>query len=132
MELIEAIKIRHSVRNFTDEPVAQEIIDGLKSLAEQYKPERSWNYEVGTHLNLFNNLLHVNLATFYMQVRNQQISVMAGNYGFGRMMTNAGKSHSAGMEMTVRGAALSNKLNYQLTYSFTSAERRCGGRLYHI
>ena len=36
MELIEAIKIRHGVRNFTDEPVAQEIIDGLKSLAEQY------------------------------------------------------------------------------------------------
>ncbi len=88
----------------------------------QYKPERSWNYEVGTHLNLFDNLLHVDLATFYMQIRSQQISVMAGNYGFGRMMTNAGKSHSAGMEMTVRGAALSNKLNYQLTYSFTSAE----------
>ena len=88
----------------------------------QYKPERSWNYELGTHLNLFNNQLHVDLATFYMQIRNQQLSVMAGNYGFGRMMTNAGKSHSTGMELTVRGAAMSNKLKYQLTYGFTSAE----------
>ena len=46
MELIEAIKIRHSVRNFTDEPVAQEIIDGLKSLAEQY------NQAAGLHIQI--------------------------------------------------------------------------------
>lgn len=46
MELIEAIKIRHSVRNFSDEPVAQEIIDGLKSLAEQY------NQAAGLHIQI--------------------------------------------------------------------------------
>ncbi|MDD7456617.1 MAG: nitroreductase family protein [Bacteroidales bacterium] len=46
MELIEAIKIRHSVRNFTDEPVAQEIIYGLKSLAEQY------NQSAGLHIQI--------------------------------------------------------------------------------
>mgnify|MGYP006361603917 FL=1 len=88
----------------------------------QYKPETSWNYEIGTHLNLFNGLIHLDVATFYMQIRNQQLSVMAGNYGFGRIMTNAGRSHSTGMEMTLRGAAASDHLNYTLSYSFTSAE----------
>ena len=53
----------------------------------EYKPETSWNYEVGAHLNLFNNQVHLDLAAYYMQIRNQQLSVMAGNYGFGRVMT---------------------------------------------
>lgn len=43
-----------------------------------YKPEESWNYEVGTHLNLFGGRVHTDIAAYYMQVRNQQLSVMAG------------------------------------------------------
>ena len=61
-----------------------------------YKPETSWNYEVGAHLNLFEGRLHADLSAFYMQVHNQQLSVMAGTYGYGRMMVNAGKSYSCG------------------------------------
>lgn len=87
----------------------------------EYKPEKSYNYEVGAHLNLLDNQLHVDVATFYMQIRNQQLSVMAGNYGFGRMMTNAAKSHSTGIEVTARGAAVDNKLDYTVSYGFTSA-----------
>ncbi len=87
-----------------------------------YNPETSWNYEVGTHLNLFKHQVHLDLAAFYMQIRNQQLSVMAGNYGFGRMMTNAGKSHSCGLEASLRGMALDNKLSYSLSYGFTSAQ----------
>ncbi len=88
----------------------------------EYKPETSWNYEVGAHLNLLNNQLHLDLAAYYMQIRNQQLSVMAGNYGFGRVMTNAGRSHSCGLEATLRGVALDNKLTYGLSYGFTSAQ----------
>lgn len=88
----------------------------------EYKPETSWNYEVGAHLNLLNNQLHLDLAAYYMQIRNQQLSVMAGNYGFGRVMTNAGRSHSCGLEATLRGVALDNKLSYALSYGFTSAQ----------
>lgn len=88
----------------------------------EYKPETSWNYEVGAHLNLLNNQLHFDLAAYYMQIRNQQLSVMAGNYGFGRVMTNAGRSHSCGLEATLRGVALDNKLSYGLSYGFTSAQ----------
>ncbi|WP_455074555.1 TonB-dependent receptor [Prevotella fusca] len=87
----------------------------------EYKPETSWNYEAGAHLNLFNNQLHLDLAAYYMQIHNQQLSVMAGNYGFGRVMTNAGRSHSCGLETTLRGGALDNRLTYALSYGFTSA-----------
>lgn len=86
-----------------------------------YKPETSWNYEVGAHLNLFDNKLHADLAAFYMQISNQQLSVMAGNYGFGRMMVNAGKSHSYGIEASLRGLAIGDKLSWALNYSLTEA-----------
>ena len=86
-----------------------------------YKPETSWNYEVGTHLNLFDNMIHFDLSAFYMQVRNQQLSVMASQYGFGRMMVNAGKSYSCGIEAALRGSAISDHLNWAASYGFTHA-----------
>ena len=92
------------------------IMDGVK-----FKPEESWNYEVGTHLNLFSNLIHLDLSAFYMQIRNQQLSVFTSDYGFGRRMVNAGKSYSCGLEMSLRGSALSNHLSWSLGYGYTHA-----------
>ena len=86
-----------------------------------YKPEESWNYEFGTHLNLFDGSVHFDFAGYYMQIRNQQLSVMAGNYGFGRMMVNAGKSYSCGIEASLRGSALNNRLTWTATYGYTRA-----------
>lgn len=86
-----------------------------------YKPEISWNYEVGSHLNLFNHALHLDLSAFYMKVRNQQLSVMAGNYGFGRMMVNAGRSHSCGIEAALRGQLANGQLDWMLNYGYTHA-----------
>lgn len=86
-----------------------------------YDPEETWNYEFGTHLNLFGNSLHLDFAGFYMQVRNQQLSVMAGNYGFGRMMVNAGKSYSCGIELSLRGFAFNNHLTWSAGYGYTQA-----------
>jgi len=86
-----------------------------------YKPEESWNYEIGTHLNLFGGRVHADASIFYMQIRNQQLSVMAGNYGYGRMMVNAGKSSSCGAEIALRGKAADNRLEWGATYSFTHA-----------
>ncbi len=86
-----------------------------------YKPETSWNYEVGTHLNLFDNMIHLDLSAFYMQVRNQQLSVMASQYGFGRMMVNAGKSISCGIEVALRGSAFSDHLSWAASYGYTRA-----------
>ena len=87
-----------------------------------YKPEESWNYEVGTHLNLFGGKAHFDLALYYMQIRNQQLSIMEPNSNYGRMMVNAGKSHSLGLETTLRGRAVDNALDWGLSYAFTSAK----------
>lgn len=86
-----------------------------------YKPEESWNYEAGSHMNLFGSKLMFDFSAFYMQIRNQQLSLMAGNYGFGRIMVNAGKSYSCGIEASARGSVLDNRLNYSLSYGYTHA-----------
>lgn len=92
------------------------VIEGIK-----FKPEESWNYELGTHLNLFDNLIHADLSAYYMQIRNQQLSVFTSDYGFGRRMVNAGKSYSCGVEATLRGSAVGNHLTWSATYGYTHA-----------
>ena len=87
-----------------------------------YKPEESWNYEIGTHLNLLEGMVHFDLALYYMQIRNQQLSIMEPNSNYGRMMVNAGKSHSCGLETTLRGSAFDNALDWGLAYAFTNAK----------
>ena len=87
-----------------------------------YKPEESWNFELGTHLNLFDHQVHFDLAFYYMMIRNQQLSIMSPMYNYGRVMTNAGKSHSLGLEAAIRGRALDNAIDWGLTYAFTSAK----------
>ena len=87
-----------------------------------YKPETSWNYEAGAHLNLFDHMLHFDLSAFYMKVTNQQLSVMAGNYGFGRMMVNAGKSHSCGIEAALRGQLFDGKFDWAMSYGYTRSK----------
>lgn len=87
-----------------------------------YKPEESWNFELGAHLNLFGSSTHLDLALYYMQIRNQQLSIMEPNSNYGRMMVNAGKSHSLGLETTLRGRALDNRLDWTLSYGFSSAK----------
>ena len=87
-----------------------------------YKPEESWNYEIGTHLNLFGGSTHFDLALYFMQIRNQQLSHMSPVYNYGRIMTNAGKSHSCGLEATLRGKAIDNALDWAVTYAYTRAK----------
>lgn len=99
-----------------DNAVYQDIVNTIS-----YDPETSWNYEFGTHLNLLGERLQLDFAGYYMQVKNQQLSVMAGNYGFGRMMTNAGKSSSCGIELSLRGSAFDNHLTWAASYGYTRA-----------
>ena len=87
-----------------------------------YKPEESWNYELGTHLNLFGGSTHLDLSLYYMQIRNQQLSVMMPGSNYGRIMVNAGKSHSCGIETSLRGRAFDNTLDWGMTYAFTNAK----------
>ena len=84
-----------------------------------YKPEYSWNYEIGTHLNLFKGKLQADFAAFYMDTRNQQIAKFAET-GLGRITVNAGESESYGMEINLVGS-LNRHLQLNASYGYTKA-----------
>ncbi|MGL5937670.1 MAG: TonB-dependent receptor [Phocaeicola sp.] len=84
-----------------------------------YKPEYSWNYEIGAHFDLFKRKLKADVALFYMNTRNQQIAKFAES-GLGRMMVNAGKSESLGFEASMQ-AAITKQLNLSANYGYTHA-----------
>ena len=84
-----------------------------------YKPEYSWNYEIGSHLQLFNGKLQADFAAFYMDTRNQQIAKFAET-GLGRITVNAGESESYGVEANLV-ASLNKNLQLNASYGYTKA-----------
>lgn len=88
--------------------------------ATEYKPEQTWNYEIGTHLNLFNNRLRTDAALFWLETRDQQISRFAGASGLGRETVNAGKSRSLGAELSL-AAAITADFTLNTSYGYTYA-----------
>lgn len=84
-----------------------------------YKPEYSWNYEVGSHLTLWEGRLWADLAAFYMDTRDQQIAQFAES-GLGRITVNAGKSRSYGAEAAIR-ASITNAFSLNASYGYTYA-----------
>lgn len=87
--------------------------------AMRYKPEYSWNYEVGSHLTLFNGILCSDISAFLMNTRNQQVAKFSDS-GLGRYTTNAGKSRSYGFELSTRANITDNwsiDLNFGYTYA---------------
>lgn len=86
----------------------------------RYKPEYSYNYEIGGHFSLFNNKIQLDMAAFYMDIYDQQISKFAGS-GLGRIMVNAGRGQSAGAELSLRGSLIDKKLDWFATYGYTHA-----------
>ncbi|MBQ7420368.1 MAG: TonB-dependent receptor [Prevotella sp.] len=115
MEAMQTHQDVNSVIEHTDEEYAA-LLEGVK-----FKPEESWNYEFGTHLTLFDHTLQADLSAYYMQIRNQQLSVFTAEYGFGRRMVNAGKSYSCGIEAALRGSMLNDHLTWSVGYGYTHA-----------
>lgn len=67
-----------------------------------YAPEWSWNYELGGHLHLAQGDLQMDWALFWIDCRDQQLTVFPPGQTTGRMMTNAGRTCSMGGEFSVR------------------------------
>lgn len=88
-----------------------------------YKPEKSWNYEIGTRLHSANGLWDGEAAIFYIDCRDQQLTVFPDGLTTGRIMTNAGKTCSWGLEMTLNARPLS-PLAVTLSYGYTNARFR--------
>ncbi|MFI3262238.1 MAG: TonB-dependent receptor [Rikenellaceae bacterium] len=85
-----------------------------------YKPEYSWNYELGTHLEATDNKLSTDFSVFYIDCRDQQLTVFPDGMVTGRMMTNAGHSRSYGVEFS--GRATLGNFNFTTSYGYTNAK----------
>lgn len=86
-----------------------------------YKPEHSWNYEIGGHIETPNRALKTDLAIFYIDCRDQQLTVFPEGQTTGRMMTNAGHSRSYGAEVAAN-AKLSERWRLSTSYGYTNAK----------
>ena len=85
-----------------------------------YKPEKSWNYEVGAHLSTPSHKVQADLALFYIDCRDQQLTVFPEGQVTGRLMTNAGRTRSFGGEASLL-ATLWRNLDLQVAYGYTRA-----------
>lgn len=102
------------------------ILNGMASIplpdVEQsvtYNPEYAWNYEVGVHTNLLGNKLFLDASAFLTDISDLQLSQMSET-GLGRIMVNAGKSRSAGLELMLKAQA-TDRLLIQGNYGYTHA-----------
>ena len=85
-----------------------------------YKPEKSWNYELGSHLENPSGTLRADLALFWIDCRDQQLTVFPDDLGTGRMMTNAGRTRSFGGEASLQ-AVVARRLELNAAYGYTNA-----------
>ena len=92
----------------------------------RYKPEYSYNYEIGGHLD-FGGLsnsplanLSADLSIFYIDCRDQQLTKFPEGVTTGRMMTNAGRTRSFGAELALSWNPW-EPLRFNGSYGYTNA-----------
>ena len=68
--------------------------------ATRYKPETSWNFELGTHLRPTAGL-NIDAALFWIECFDQQVTVLPHGKNTGRMMSNAARARSFGAELSI-------------------------------
>ena len=84
-----------------------------------FKPEYSWNYEIGGHFQSRDGHLAADVSLFYIALNDQQIVEFAPS-GAGRMIKNAGRSTSYGLEWELRARPLRD-LSLRLSYGYAHA-----------
>ncbi len=88
--------------------------------AISYKPEHSWNYEIGGRSQLIDRRLFADLSLFYIDCRDQQIAAVSG---YGRVTKNSGRTASYGLEASLR-ATPTDHLLLSASYGYTHATFR--------
>lgn len=86
-----------------------------------YDPEKSWNYEIGARLSTLDSRLSGEVSLFYIDCRDQQLTMFPEGTTTGRIMANAGKTRSYGAEVSARWSPGAG-LRFQASYGFTSAK----------
>lgn len=87
----------------------------------KYKPQYIWDYELGAKLQFLEGKLYLSLTAFYIDVENQQLTIFLTPNTTGRMMTNAAKSRSFGLETSLM-AKLTKNISLNINYSYTNAK----------
>ena len=85
-----------------------------------YKPEKAWNYEIGGHFESANRRIRGDLALFYIDCRDRQMTIFPDGTTTGRIMTNAGKTRSVGAEASM-GINFTDNLGMNLSYGYCDA-----------
>ena len=85
-----------------------------------YKPEKAWNYELGGHFECWQGRVQSDLGAFFMDCRDRQLTVFPPGTTTGRMMTNAGKTHSWGAELAM-SVSPTELTRFNVSYGFTHA-----------
>lgn len=86
-----------------------------------YKPEYSWNYELGGHFSCMEGAVRGDFALFYIDCRDQQLTVFPAGQTTGRMMTNAGRTRSLGAEVSLQ-ASPCRSLDINIAYGYTNVK----------
>ena len=89
--------------------------------ATRYKPETSWNFEVGSHLRPMKGL-NIDAAAFWIECFDQQVTVLPKGMSTGRMMSNAARARSYGVELSVDYGY--KGFNIRGDYGYTNARFR--------
>ena len=93
----------------------------------KYKPEYSWNYEIGSHIEFASlsasQLANISLdvSLFYIDCLDQQLTTFPDGNTTGRIMTNAGKTRSFGGELAIKWNPC-NPLLFNVSYGYTNAK----------
>lgn len=92
--------------------------------ATRYRPESAWNFELGAHLRPAARL-RMEAALFWIECYDRQITVMAPGMSTGRMMSNAARSRSQGVEFSAAWSpgAWSLDLDYGYTRAVADGKR---------
>ena len=88
-----------------------------------YDPEHSYNLELGGHFATRNGAFSADAALFYIECLDQQLTIFPDENSTGRMMTNAGRTRSFGVELSAT-ARLAKTLVLRGSYGYTNARFR--------
>ena len=89
--------------------------------ATRYKPETSWNFEVGGHFVVAEGL-KLDGALYWIECFDQQVTVLPNGNNTGRMMSNAARARSYGVEFSADYRY--KGLNIVADYGYTNARFR--------
>ena len=110
--------LQQRIMQYMDIPMSYNI-DEIVS----YKPEKSWNYEIGLKSTWFNGRLNADAALFFIDCIDQQLTMFPPGMTTGRIMTNAGSTHSKGFELSASWQP-NDQFTVRASYGYTHATFR--------